>query len=89
MCLSYFLISKELNKAHIIKSLIKENVKLRIIENNLILTSKGLISDGIVSDYFKDLIGLKKNGAGVVQILDSYKKTATYEFEQVLFRRDA
>jgi flagellar motor component MotA len=71
-----FLISKELNKAHIIKkSLIKENVKLRIIENNLILTSKGEVSDGIVSDYFKDLIGLKK-------ILDSYKKkTVTfYEF---------
>ena len=79
-----FLISKELNKAHIIKkSLIKENVKLRIIENNLILTSKGEISDGIVSDYFKDLIGLKKNGAtSHVQILDSYKKkTVTfYEF---------
>ena len=79
-----FLISKELNKAHIIKkSLIKENVKLRIIENNLILTSKGEVSDGIVSDYFKDLIGLKKNGAtSHVQILDSYKKkTVTfYEF---------
>ena len=71
-----FLISKELNKAHIIKkSLIKENVKLRIIESNLILTSKGEISDGIVSHYFKDLIGLKKNGAtSHVQILDSYKK---------------
>ena len=76
-CVYYtFQISKELNKAHIIKkSLIKENVKLRIIEDNLILTSKGIISAGIVSDYFKDLIGLKKSGAtSHVQILDSYKK---------------
>ncbi len=56
-----FLVSEELNKAHIIKkSLLQENVKLKIIQNTLILTSKGEISDGIVCDYFKDLIGLKK-----------------------------
>ena len=56
-----FLVSEELNKAHIIKkSLLQENVKLKIIQNSLILTSKGEISDGIVCDYFKDLIGLKK-----------------------------
>ena len=79
-----FKISKELNKAHIIKkSLLKDNVKLKIIGDNLILTSKGEISDGIVCNYFKDLIGLKKNGAtSHVQILDSYvKKTiGFYEF---------
>ncbi len=79
-----FLISGELNKAHIIKkSLLRENVKLRIIENRLILTSKGEISDGIVCSYFKDLIGLKKSGAtSHVQILDTYvKKTiGFYEF---------
>jgi hypothetical protein len=79
-----FLISDELNKAHIIKkSLLDENVKLKIIENSLILTSKGEVSQGIVCDYFKDLIGLKKNGAtSHAQILDSYiKKTiAYYEF---------
>ncbi len=76
-----FKISEELNKAHIIKkSLLKENVKLRIIEDNLILTSKGEVSSGIVCDYFKDLIGLKKNGASShVQILDTYiKKTVGY-----------
>ena len=79
-----FIISDELNKAHIIKkNLLDENVKLRIIEGSLILRSKGEISNGIVSDYFKDLIGLKKNGAtSHVQILDSYiKKTiGFYEF---------
>lgn len=79
-----YLISCELNKAHIIKkSLLNENVKLRIIESSLILTSKGEISSGIVCDYFKDLIGLKKNGASShSQILDSYlKKTVSfYEF---------
>ena len=71
-----FIISGELNKAHIIKkSLLDENVKLRIIEDSLILTSKGEISHGIVRDYFKDLIGLKKNGAtSHAQILDSYVK---------------
>ena len=71
-----FIISDELNKAHIIKkSLLDENVKLRIIEGSLILTSKGEISNGIVRDYFKDLIGLKKNGStSHVQILDSYIK---------------
>ena len=76
-----FIISDELNKAHIIKkSLLDENVKLRIIEGSLILTSKGEISNGIVRDYFKDLIGLKKNGAtSHVQILDSYiKKTVGF-----------
>ena len=50
-----FKISGELNKAHIIKkSLLKENVKLKIFDENLILTSKGEISNGIVCDYFKD-----------------------------------
>ena len=76
-----FLISDELNKAHIIKkSLLQENVKLKIIEDNLILTSKGEVSSGIVCDYFKDLIGLKKSGASShVQILDTYiKKTIGY-----------
>ena len=37
-------------------------MKLKIIEDNLILTSKGEVSSGIVCDYFKDLIGLKKVG---------------------------
>jgi len=71
-----FLISKELNKAHVIKkNLIRENVKLRIVEDSLILTSKGEISNGIVKDYFMDLIGLKKSGATThVQILDTYIK---------------
>ena len=76
-----FLVSEELNKAHIIKkSLLQENVKLKIIQDTLILTSKGEISDGIVCDYFKDLIGLKKNGVSThTQILDSYlKKTIGY-----------
>ena len=79
-----FKISGELNKAHIIKkSLLKENVKLKIFDENLILTSKGEISNGIVCDYFKDLIGLKKSGASShVQILDTYvkKTTGVYEF---------
>ena len=75
-----FLVSEELNKAHIIKKSLQENVKLKIIQNTLILTSKGEISDGIVCDYFKDLIGLKKNGVSThTQILDSYlKKTIGY-----------
>ena len=79
-----FKISSELNKAHIIKkNLLKENVKLRIVDESLILTSKGEISSGIVRDYFVDLIGLKNNGAtSHAQILESYiKKTVTfYEF---------
>ena len=84
-CFYYtYIISDELNKAHVIKkSLLNENVKLRIIEGSLILTSKGEISDGIVCDYFKDLIGLKKNGAtSHAQILDSYIKRTVgfYEF---------
>ena len=76
MHLIHFKVSDELNKAHIIKkSLLKENVKLKIIDERLILTSKGEISNGIVCDYFKDLIGLKKNGATThVQILDTYIK---------------
>ena len=83
---SYFtyVISSELNKAHVIKkNLLRDNVKLRIVENSLILTSKGEISNGIVKDYFVDLIGLKKNGATThVQILETYiKKTVGfYEF---------
>lgn len=49
-----YLISCELNKAHIIKkSLLNENVKLRIIESSLILTSKGEISSGIVLNQEK------------------------------------
>ena len=83
---SYFTykISSELNKAHIIKkNLLRENVKLLIVDDSLILTSKGEISSGIVRDYFVDLIGLKNNGAtSHSQILESYiKKTvAYYEF---------
>ena len=76
-----FSISSELNKAHVIKkNLLKENVKLRIVDESLILTSKGEISEGIVKDYFIDLIGLKKNGATThVQILETYvKKTIGY-----------
>ncbi len=76
-----FSISSELNKAHVIKkNLLKENVKLRIVDESLILTSKGEISEGIVKDYFVDLIGLKKNGATThVQILETYvKKTIGY-----------
>ncbi len=76
-----FIISSELNKAHIIKkNLLRENVKLRIVDERLILTSKGEISSGIVCDYFKDLIGLKKGGATThVQILETYiKKTINY-----------
>ncbi len=78
-----FKVSQELNKAHIIKkSLLNENVKLKIIDESLILTSKGEISGGIVCDYFKDLIGLKKNGASShVQILDTYVKKANGFFE--------
>ena len=38
-------------------------------------------SGGIVCDYFKDLIGLKKNGASShVQILDTYEKLMVFEF---------
>ena len=49
-----FKVSQELNKAHIIKkSLLNENVKLRIIDQSLILTSKGEIGSGLVCDYFK------------------------------------
>ena len=78
-----FKVSDELNKAHIIKkSLLKENVKLKIIDERLILTSKGEITGGIVCDYFKDLIGLKKNGATThVQILDTYIKKTNGVFE--------
>ena len=55
---------------------------MKIIDESLILTSKGEISGGIVCDYFKDLIGLKKNGASShVQILDTYVKKANGFFE--------
>ena len=58
-------------------------MKLKIIDERLILTSKGEIAGGIVCDYFKDLIGLKKNGATThVQILDTYirKTNGVFEF---------
>ena len=52
-----FLVSCELNKAHIIKkNLLKDDVKLRLIDDHIILSSKGEMSDGIVTQYFKDLI---------------------------------
>ena len=44
-----FLVSCELNKAHIIKkNLLKDDVKLRLIDDHLILSSKGEMSDGIL-----------------------------------------
>ena len=69
-----FLVSCELNKAHIIKkNLLKDDVKLRLIDDHLILSSKGEMSDGIVSQYFKDLINLKKNKNFPVIILRLYQ----------------
>ena len=54
-------------------------MKLKIIQNSLILTSKGEISGSIVCDYFKDLIGLKKM---VFQLILKFgfifKKTVSY-----------
>jgi len=79
-----FKISSELNKAHIIKkNLLKQDVKLRLIEDHLILSSKGEMSDGIVSQYFIDLINLRQKGSKErAQILDIYMKKANgyYEF---------
>ncbi|MAI84542.1 MAG: hypothetical protein CMM91_06350 [Rickettsiales bacterium] len=85
-----FLISSELNKAHVIKkNLLRPNVKLKVIDNNLILSSKGVVSEGIVSDYFKDLLDLKKNGInGHSQILDTYVKKTNGYYELGWFSAD-
>ena len=85
-----FIISSELNKAHIIKkSLLKENVLLKIIDNHLILSSKGEISEGIVSEYFIDFLNLKKNGVNThSQILDSYIKKTNGYYELGWFSAD-
>ena len=84
-CFYHTYINKfKIKKVDVIKkNLLRDKVKLRIVEDSLILTSKGEISNGIVKDYFVDLIGLKKNGATThVQILETYiKKTVGfYEF---------
>ena len=85
-----FLVSCELNKAHIIKkNLLKDDVKLRLIDDHLILSSKGEMSDGIVSQYFKDLINLKKKGnTESAQILDIYIKKVNAYFEFGWFSAD-
>ena len=84
------LVSCELNKAHIIKkNLLKDDVKLRLIDDHLILSSKGAMSDGIVSQYFKDLINLKKKGnTESAQILDIYIKKVNAYFEFGWFSAD-
>ena len=85
-----FIISSELNKAYIIKkNLLKNGVKLKIIDDHLILSSKGEISEGIVSEYFKDLLNLKKNSAnGHTKILDSYQKKTNGFYEIGWFSAD-
>tara|TARA_E500000178_G_scaffold235285_1_gene231730 strand:+ start:122 stop:832 length:711 start_codon:yes stop_codon:yes gene_type:complete len=85
-----FLISRELNKAHIIKkNLLKENVKLQIIDQSLILSSKGEISKGIVSDYFLDILNLKKEGSNNhTKILDSYVQKTNGYYELGWFSAD-
>ena len=87
---STFIISSELNKAHIIKkNLLRANVQLKIIDDNLVLSSKGIVSDGIVADYFKDLLDLKNNGLnGHSQILESYVKKTTGYYELGWFSAD-
>ena len=89
-CYNTFKISSELNKAHIIKkNLLKPNVKLTMVDNHLILTSKGEVSEGIVSEYFKDLINLKKKGSeNHKQILDSYMQNANNACELGWFSAD-
>ena len=89
-CYNTFKISSELNKAHIIKkNLLKTNVKLTMVDNHLILTSKGEVSEGIVSEYFKDLINLKKKGSeNHKQILDSYMQNANNACELGWFSAD-
>lgn len=85
-----FNISSELNKAHIIKkNLLKDDVKLRLIDESLILSSKGEISSGIVSQYFIDLINLRKKGTtDNTQILDTYIKKANGSYEFGWFTAD-
>ncbi len=85
-----FIISSELNKAHIIKkNLLRANVQLKIIDDNLILSSKGIVSNGIVADYFKDLLDLKNNGLnGHSQILESYVKKTNGYYELGWFSAD-
>ena len=84
----HFLVSCELNKAHIIKkNLLKDDVKLRLIDDHLILSSKGEMSDGIVSQYFKDLINLKKEILKVLKYLIYIKKVNAY-FEFGWFSAD-
>lgn len=85
-----FIISSELNKAHIIKkNLLRDDVKLRLIDDHLILSSKGEMSDGIVSQYFKDLINLKQKGTTEsAQILDTYIKKVNAYFEFGWFSAD-
>ncbi len=83
-------VSCELNKAHIIKkNLLKDNVELSIIDNHLILSSKGEISNGIVAEYFKDLLDLKKSGIKThSQILESYIKKTNGYYELGWFSAD-
>lgn len=85
-----YLISSELNKAHIIKkNLLKQNVKLKVIDNHLILTSKGEISSGIVSDYFVDIINLReKDSDNQNKILDSYIQKTNGYYELGWFSAD-
>lgn len=85
-----YIISTELNKAHIIKkNLLKDNVNLSIIDDHLILSSKGEISKGIVSDYFKDLLNLKKfNLNNQNQILNTYIKKTNGYYELGWFSAD-
>ena len=85
-----FIISSELNKAHIIKkNLLRDDVKLRLIDDHLILSSKGEMSDGIVSQYFKDLINLRQKGnTDNSQILDTYIKKANGSYEFGWFAAD-
>ena len=85
-----YIISCELNKAHIIKkNLLKDDVKLKLIDDRLILSSKGEMSDGLVSQYFKDLISLKKKGStNHAQILETYIRKASGAFEFGWFSAD-
>ncbi len=89
-CYFTFLISSELNKAHIIKkNLLKENVHLTVIDNHLILSSKGEISGGIVSEYFIDFLNLRKNGVNNhSQILQSYTNKTNGYYELGWFSAD-
>ncbi len=85
-----YIVSSELNKAHIIKkNLLKDNVNLSVIDNHLILSSKGEISKGNVADYFKDLLNLKKfNLNNQNQILNTYIKKTNGYYELGWFSAD-